>query len=516
MGTTVEQSADLTETIDQATGPDDPASLQERARQSLSAGEQERKRDWGKSLKMRLALTDTGVIVLALLLAQVLRFGVSDEELAASIFGDAYWVISAIIAAAWIASLNISQSRALPVLGAGNDEYRRVINATLGTFGAVAIAAMLLKYDVARGYLAIALPLGLVLLVLTRHLWRRWLTRQRTKGRYTHRALIVGSLSDVEFVAGKIFKSPQTGYRLHGAAVRPTDEKPVTIDSGHSIPIVATPECVMDAVTEHDYDTVIVAGTAANGHRYLKELSWSLEGTNTSLVVASKLIDVAGPRIHWKPVEGLPLMSVEMPQFEGAKFTWKRVTDILASSVGLLVLAPVMLAVALAIKLDDRGPVFFRQERVGIQGSRFGMMKFRSMVVDAEARLKELEEQNEGNGALFKMKRDPRITRVGAFIRKYSLDELPQLWNVLVGEMSLVGPRPPLPREVAAYEQHTHRRLLVRPGITGLWQVSGRSDLPWEESVRLDLYYVENWSLAGDLTIIARTVKAVVAKDGAY
>ncbi|GLB68285.1 sugar transferase [Arthrobacter mangrovi] len=516
MGPTVEQSRHFTETIEREPAAGEATPPQDEVRKQLAAGQVEAERGWGKSLKTRLLLTDSAVVLISLLLAQALRFGVSDEELVGSVFGDAYWIISAIIAGLWLLALMITQSRALPVLGVGNDEYRRVINSTLGTFGAVAIAAMLLKYDVARGYLAIALPVGLTLLLATRHFWRRWLVRQRAKGRFTHRALIVGSISDVEFVAGKIFKSPQTGYRLHGAAVRPSQETVVTIDSGHTIPIVATPDCVVDVVKEEGYDTVIIAGTAANGHRYLKELSWALEGTNTALVVASKLVDVAGPRIHWKPVEGLPLMSVEMPQYEGAKFTWKRATDVFASAFGLLVLSPVMLAVALAIKLDDRGPVFFKQERVGIQGSRFGMMKFRSMVVDAEARLRELAAQNEGNGTLFKMKKDPRITRVGGFIRKYSLDELPQLWNVLIGDMSLVGPRPPLAREVAEYEQHTHRRLLVRPGITGLWQVSGRSDLSWEESVRLDLYYVENWSLAGDLTIIARTVKAVVAKDGAY
>lgn len=516
MGPTVEQSRNSTETIERETAADGATPPQDEARKQLAAGQVEAERDWGKSLKSRLLLTDIAVILVSLLLAQVLRFGVSDEELVGSVFGDAYWVISAIIAGMWLLALTVTQSRALPVLGVGNDEYRRVINSTLGTFGAVAIAAMLLKYDVARGYLAIALPVGLVLLLATRHFWRRWLVRQRARGRFTHRALIVGSVSDVEFVAAKIFKSPQTGYRLHGAAVRPSKDAVVTIDSGHTLPIVATPDCVTDAVREHGYDTVIIAGTAHHGHRFLKELSWALEGTNTSLVVASKLVDVAGPRIHWKPVEGLPLMSVEMPQYDGTKFIWKRASDVLAAGFGLLILSPVMLAVALAIKLDDRGPVFFKQERVGIQGSRFGMMKFRSMVVDAEAKLKELAESNEGNGTLFKMKKDPRVTRVGGFIRKYSLDELPQLWNVLIGDMSLVGPRPPLAREVAEYEQHTHRRLLVRPGITGLWQVSGRSDLSWEESVRLDLYYVENWSLAGDLTIIARTVKAVVAKDGAY
>jgi exopolysaccharide biosynthesis polyprenyl glycosylphosphotransferase len=516
MGTAVEEpSQDIrehTRTVEpqQTTAGSPPATS------PMSAGSVEQSRSWGRSLKNRLVLTDTVVVAASLFLAQLLRFGVTDQELRLAGAAQTYWMVSVVLALMWLVALMITQSRALPVLGVGNDEYRRVINATIGTFGAFAIAAMLLKYDVARGYLAIALPVGLGLLLLTRHVWRLWLGRQRAKGNYSDRAIIVGSVSDVTFVGDKIFKSPQTGYRLLGAAVRASDESEITLATGHTLPVVSSPEFVVQAVKDHNFDTVIVAGTAQNGQRYLKELSWELEGTNTSLVVASKLVDVAGPRIHWRPVEGLPLMNIEMPQYDGAKFTWKRTLDVVASAFGLIVLSPVMMAIAVAIKLDDPGPVFFRQERVGIQGSRFHMMKFRSMVIDAEARLKELAEQNEGNGTLFKMKRDPRVTRVGAFIRKYSLDEVPQLWNVLIGDMSLVGPRPPLEREVAVYEQHTHRRLLVRPGITGLWQVSGRSDLSWEESVRLDLYYVENWSLAGDLTIIIRTIKAVVAKDGAY
>jgi lipopolysaccharide/colanic/teichoic acid biosynthesis glycosyltransferase len=182
----------------------------------------------------------------------------------------------------------------------------------------------------------------------------------------------------------------------------------------------------------------------------------------------------------------------------------------------LLALSPLLLLLAVIVRLDSPGPMFFRQDRVGKDGHPFGMFKFRSMVVDAEARLAALDQRNEGAGVLFKLRDDPRVTRCGRWMRKYSLDELPQLWNVVLGNMSMVGPRPPLDREVSGYERHTHRRLLIKPGITGLWQINGRSDLAWEEAVRLDLYYVENWSIAGDLFILWRTFRAVIKPSGAY
>ncbi|MEV7648977.1 sugar transferase [Arthrobacter sp. NPDC089319] len=471
---------------------------------------------WGPALQRRLALTDLMVVVGSLLAAQLIRFGVTDADLDFHGVAGAYSMVSLILGALWLSALSMTRSRALPVLAIGNDEYRRVINATMGTFGVFAIGTMLVNFDIARGYLAIALPLGLVLLLLTRHLWRLTLLRKRGRGEYMDRALIVGQMPDVRYVARKVLKTPQSGYLLAGAAVRSAVDKKVDVPEGQAIPIVGGPEDVVRLVEEQGFDTVIVAGSPVDSQRYLKELSWQLESTKASLVVASRLVDVAGPRIHWRPVEGLPLMSVEMPNYEGSKYAWKRLLDIVTSALALVALTPVMLLIALAVRLDSPGPVLFHQERVGVRGSRFSMHKFRSMVPNAEDRLEELAAHNEGGGVLFKMKSDPRITKVGAFLRRYSLDELPQLWNVLVGEMSLVGPRPPLPGEVEGYEEYTHRRLLVRPGLTGLWQVSGRSDLSWEDSVRLDLYYVENWSLAGDLTIMIKTAKAVIGKDGAY
>jgi len=231
--------------------------------------------------------------------------------------------------------------------------------------------------------------------------------------------------------------------------------------------------------------------------------------------MAPALTDIAGPRIRTQPLGGLPLIHVHTPRIEGVQALLKRSLDLVVSTLGLIILSPLLLVVALIVKKDG-GPIFFLQERVGYRGTSFPMIKFRSMVTNAEELKKELIAQNEGNGVLFKMADDPRITTIGKFIRKYSIDELPQLWNVFLGDMSLVGPRPPLPSEVAQYEEDAYRRLLVKPGVTGLWQVSGRSNLSWEESIRLDLYYVENWSVIGDLVILFRTVRAVFAKDGAY
>jgi len=263
---------------------------------------------------------------------------------------------------------------------------------------------------------------------------------------------------------------------------------------------------------------VAVTATASFGPSAVRRLSWDLEKTSAELILAPALTDIAGPRIQTQPVAGLSLIHVERPTYRGATKLFKTAFDLVGAGLLLLMLSPVFLAIALGIKVTSPGPVFFRQERVGLDGERFKMIKFRSMRVDAEAMLEQLqaEQRDAGNDVLFKIKNDPRVTSIGKFIRRFSLDEIPQLLNVLRGEMSLVGPRPPLVAEVARYEDEVHRRLLVKPGMTGLWQVSGRSDLSWDETVRLDLSYVENWSIASDLVILFKTAKAVVAPEGAY
>jgi exopolysaccharide biosynthesis polyprenyl glycosylphosphotransferase len=248
----------------------------------------------------------------------------------------------------------------------------------------------------------------------------------------------------------------------------------------------------------------------------LRRLAWELERDDIDQIVSSSLVDTAGDRITVRPVDGLPMMHIEHPRLSGGRRLIKAMFDVSLAAGLLVLLSPVFLAIAAWIKLDTGGPVFFRQMRVGRGGEMFRMIKFRTMHTDAEQRLQKISGQNDFSGVLFKMRQDPRVTRAGRLLRRYSLDELPQLINVLLGDMSLVGPRPPLPSEVEQYPQDMRRRLVVKPGMTGLWQVSGRSDLSWEDSIRLDLRYVENWSLTVDLVILMRTAIVVMRGAGAY
>jgi exopolysaccharide biosynthesis polyprenyl glycosylphosphotransferase len=325
---------------------------------------------------------------------------------------------------------------------------------------------------------------------------------------------MVGSPEAVRNLCDAVAGERSLGMQVAGVCV-PESELDRAVAMG--LPVVGDLDHVADAAREWDCDAVAVTGADASRQSFVRQVAWSLEGVPVDLLVHPGLVDVARPRMHIQSYTGLALLHVEQPHFTGWRRRVKRVTDIVLTSVGLLMIAPLLLIVALLIKVDDpKGPVIFRQRRVGIGGNPFTMYKFRSMAVDAEQRLAELKEHNEGAGPLFKIEDDPRVTRIGKFLRRYSLDELPQLFNVLTGSMSLVGPRPPLQTEVDEYADHIRRRLKVTPGVTGLWQVSGRSLLTWDESVRIDLNYVENWSLWLDLQIIFRTAYAVLAKKGAY
>jgi exopolysaccharide biosynthesis polyprenyl glycosylphosphotransferase len=345
---------------------------------------------------------------------------------------------------------------------------------------------------------------------------RRSLHRDRHRERgWSRRVLVVGDASHVLELANQLRREWYAGYRVVGACIADSliAPEPQHIDG---VPVVGSFRNILEAAAAVSADTVAVTGSTELTGRRLRRLGWQMEGTGIDLVLAPSLTDVAGPRIHTRPIAGLPLIHVESPEFRGVRKWVKGLFDRTAAGAGLLVLAPLFLIIAGAIMIDSRGSAFFRQRRVGLGGTEFDVLKFRSMVVDAESMVGALARQNEGDGLLFKMRSDPRVTRIGRFLRRWSLDELPQLINVVKGEMSLVGPRPPLPTEVAWYDQDVARRLLVKPGMTGLWQVSGRSDLSWEESIRLDLYYVENWSLAADVTILWKTLGAVVGSRGAY
>ncbi len=401
------------------------------------------------------------------------------------------------------------------MIGGGACEYKQVVAASVFTFGSLAMVGLMLDTGNLRTFFLVALPVGTSALVLSRWLWRQWLIAQRSAGRYLSKAVIVGSLGDVIDIVLRIDKSSGAAYTVVGAVLDGYENH--SIDVGpRSLPVLAGSDSIASAVRAAEADTVIVAGQHSGDQKFIRKLSWSLESTSAELVLAAALTDVAGPRIHIRPLDPLPLMHVELPTFTGGKHLIKRSFDVTIAAVALVVLAPILVAIALAIWDDGPGHILFRQERVGRDGATFPMLKFRSMVETAESDLPVLLAQNQGSSVLFKLKNDPRVTRTGAFLRRYSLDELPQLWNILVGDMSLVGPRPPLPREVSQYEEHVNRRLYIKPGLTGLWQISGRSDLSWEESVRLDLYYVENWSLLGDLVIMWRTLKVFVRPSGAY
>jgi exopolysaccharide biosynthesis polyprenyl glycosylphosphotransferase len=475
--------------------------------------------DWRSTYARRLALTDAIVIVWVVIAVQLLRFGLdADPTIVAEDLASidlSYWTISLALIAAWITILGVYKTRDYRVVGAGTLEYKRVADASIRLFGIVAIAAFLLKVDLARGYVLLAFPAGIAVLLFTRWLWRQWLSVQRSKGRFTSRLILVGTYLSNEAIRTELRRVRAAGYDVVAMWV---PQVPANAASLSEIMVFSGDAPILSAMIASGADTVAVTNSDVLGADGVRSLSWSLEPGHQHLILAPNLTDVSGPRVHMRPVAGLPLIHVETPRYEGAKQFTKRGFDILASGAAIAVLSIPMLVIAMLVRLSSEGPALFRQQRVGKNGESFTMLKYRSMVTDAEDRLQALidHERTAGNSVLFKLREDPRVTPVGKFMRRFSLDELPQLFNIFLGHMSVVGPRPPLAKEVEEYEDHVHRRFLVKPGLTGLWQVSGRSDLSWEDSVRLDLYYVENWSLAGDFVLVWRTLKAVLRREGAY
>ncbi len=474
----------------------------------------ERRQLWERRYRRLVHVTDIAIIAMACGLASFVSLQLDSP----AVLADDPWVLARlplITAAGWLLMLALFNTRAADAAAAGATQYKGVAHATGLAFGILAIAFVVFQWNGIRTQLLLALPLGLLALLVGRWSWRRWLLRQRAYGHYVSRALVVGEREDVEYVIRTLGPSGTLGYLVVGASMDDTEQASMRVDDA-IYPVMGNTQFVSGAAAALQADTIIVASRPHDDADYVKRLSWQLEGTAAELVLSSGLADVAGPRISLRPVEGLPLIAVKIPTFEGGTHVLKRALDIVVSALALIVFAPIGLLIAAAITADDGGPVFFRQKRVGRDGREFKMVKFRSMRTTAEAERTALMDANEGAGPLFKLKADPRVTRVGAFLRKYSLDEVPQFWNVLVGDMSVVGPRPPLPSEVQTYDGRVFRRLYIKPGITGLWQVSGRSNLSWEESVRLDLGYVENWSVITDLIIMWRTAKVMIKPEGAY
>ncbi|WP_245559178.1 sugar transferase [Microbacterium indicum] len=487
------------------------------ARVSTSTGAQRailagRRADWRKRYARILLITDLAVLAATVYVTQWVRLGLEEHVAISNPFIGvtlSYTVLSTILLVAWIAALTFNDTRSDRVFGVGADEYRRIFDSSVMLFGVVAIIAFGLQIDIARGYLLMALPLGIFLLIAERYLWRHWLRRQRARGEYAAQVLLVGSSRATVRMARELQRVRGAGYHVVAACV-PGGRSSAALEKA-GIPVAGGIADVEQAMIGVGADTVVITSTDDIDPDRVKEISWSLESGKQHLVLAPAITDIAGPRIHTRPASGLPLMHVETPTFSPAQRFVKRMMDLIGGILAVIVLSPVMLVVAILVKTTSRGPVIFRQKRIGRHGREFEMLKFRSMVVGAEDQLTSLmDQQDMGNGVLFKMRDDPRVTRIGGFLRRHSLDELPQLFNVIGGRMSLVGPRPPLRREVDQYDDHVHRRFLVKPGITGLWQISGRSSLSWDDSVRLDLSYVENWTVMGDVVILFKTVKDVL------
>ena len=462
-----------------------------------------------------LVISDALVLCGVVASSQLLRFGNHTVHLMGRPSVQYSW-LSLLIVVVWMMCLHIFKTHSLRFIGLGTEEYRRVWTATFAMFGGVAIVSTALRLEVARGYLAIAFPLGLIALTASRRLMRRYIAWQQRHGRFVHAIVLVGQLEAVREFAQSPLRYPTHGYKV--VAVCTPDGDPgdaVELPGFGEVPLYPQTAGVANAVDASGADTVALLSGQLTPDE-IRDLSWQLEKLNVDLVVSPGMVDVAGPRLTLLPTGGLPLIFVDKPQYEGAKRFQKRAFDVCFSLALLLCAAPLMVAAAVRIKAYDGGPVFYLSERIGLDGVPFQMIKFRTMVVCADRQLASLAHLSDSDGALFKMRQDPRITPVGRVLRRYSIDELPQFINVLRGEMSVVGPRPPLACEVDAYDARVRRRLLVRPGITGLWQISGRSDLSWEDSVRLDLSYVENWSMLADFAIAAGTLGAVVRARGAY
>ncbi|HCM51066.1 MAG TPA: polyprenyl glycosylphosphotransferase [Microbacterium sp.] len=450
-------------------------------------------RPWHESYRTRLLISDAVVLVWVVYGTQIVWFGTGNAQL--SLLRDlrftavSYWLTSAILVALWLLALSLADTRTPGVVGTGMTEYVRVIDSSLVLFGVIAIVAFLFRVDIARGYLLISLPAGILLLLLVRWLWRQWLVAKRRVGKCASGVILIGSPASVAQVGHELQQRRDTGYLVVGACLPPDDHEAAITTTDADIPVLGTFDDLTRVLADTGADTVLVTSSDALPPEKVKQISWSLEAGRQHLLLAPGIADVAGPRIHTRPVSGLPLVHVETPRFSPGQRFGKRMSDLIMSLVAVVVISPLLGILALAVKLSSPGPVCVRETRIGYHGRPFTMLAFRTAREDDDGTVP---------------------TALGRWMHRHTLDDLPQLFNVIGGTMSLVGPRPPLPGEVETYTDASLRRFLVKPGITGLSQISGRENLAWEDAVRLDLSYVENWSLAGDVAIVIKSAKAAL------
>ena len=465
----------------------------------------------------RMRVVDGLLILLSVTVGEISRFGMSgwldlfsSRDLAGTpVF---YALLPVPLTLAWSLALQVNGAYDHRRLGTGPQAYTSILRSTGVSFILLALVSYILKLQISRGFVIVTFPVAALLLTLTCWQWRVWLLRGRLQGAFLQRTLVVGRPGALGRIIPTLTHDSGPGYQVV-AACSNIDDKSLL-----GVPVVGQEANAGELARQLDVDTVICASGDMNSDD-VRRLGWSLERTGIELIIASSLHDVRAQRVTNRTVQGLHLLLVEPPHFSDWQLLLKSGLDRVLGVLLLILATPVLAVAALLIKREDGGPVLLHQTRVGLDGQEFPMLKFRSMVPNAEGMRAELIDEVEDavdRGPMFKRRNDPRITRIGRILRRTSIDELPQLINVVRGDMSLVGPRPPLPHEVTSYTPVAKRRLLVRPGMTGLWQINGRSDLSWDDTIRLDLYYVENWSVTFDLLILFRTAKAVLQQKGAY
>ena len=452
-----------------------------------------------------MALGDVLVSAIVVLVLYVLKFGPD--------VGQRAWLLFA-APVLWLLALNLTQTYRPRYIGTGFDEYRAIGKAALFVACAAALAGFTFDVRMPRSIMLPLVPLTMVASLLSHWYFRRDLYARRQQGESLVDTLVVGRADSVAAMIKEI--GSESGMRVIAACVSGLDSRWEGAQTIEGVRIYGPPETAIQAVDELRAEVVAVSSHPDLAGENLRRLGWALAERDVDLIVSPGIVEVAGPRLSLRPAAGLSLLHVERPACTGGRMVVKRASDTLVALGLTIVLMPVVAAIALLVKLTSSGPVFYRAERVGAHSAPFRMLKFRTMVDEADAQVTRMTTGHGVNAVLFKDPTDPRITAVGRILRRYSLDELPQLLNVLMGEMSLVGPRPPLASEVELYESDAVQRLRVRPGMTGLWQISGRSNLDWEQSLRLDLWYVDNWSPILDLQILVRTAKAVFGAAGAY
>jgi len=463
--------------------------------------------------------TDALALAVAISVAHVTRYAflpvpedfVSPTNVKLLIASSALFVV-------WMAALSVGRTRGPKILDSGAAQYQAVGRASFNVFAGIAIVALVVKANPSRVFIGIAGILGVALLFLSRRVWRAWVMSRRAHGSFLANALVIGGVRSAQDIMRRFINDPVHGLQVVGVWVpdRVAGRRERIHVGEVDVPVMGTETGLEDALAVDAVDIVVVTDTEHLGHDGMRELAWALEGNDVDLLVAPNVVDVAGPRVHLEAHGNMPLIYLSGPAYSRARTIRRAVFDRCFASLVLVLASPVLLVAALAIRLTSKGPIFYRSERIGEHGIPFEMFKFRTMVHDADQVREELVKHNIGAGPLFKMRDDPRVTSVGRLLRRFSIDEIPQFYNVLRGDMSVVGPRPPLQCEVDTYDETVMRRLLIKQGVTGLWQVSGRSDLSWEDSVRLDIDYVENWSMMRDLQIILQTARAVLQRDGAY